>query len=41
MAKYIGIIENVRRKNEEIKNNAEIKKALLDAGLATGGEENE
>lgn len=36
----IGIIENVRRKNEEIKNNAEIKKALLDAGLATGGEEN-
>lgn len=37
----IGIIENVRRKNEEIKNNAEIKKALLDAGLATGGEENE
>lgn len=37
----IGIIENVRRKNEEIKNNAEIKKALLDAGLATGDEENE
>lgn len=37
----IGIIENVRRKNEEIKNNVEIKKALLDAGLADGGEENE
>ncbi|MEZ3497791.1 MAG: hypothetical protein K1V97_09500 [Lachnospiraceae bacterium] len=37
----IGIIENVRRKNEEIKNNAEIQKALLDAGLAVGGEENE
>lgn len=37
----IGIIENVRRKNEEIKNNAEIKKALIDAGLADGGEENE
>lgn len=37
----IGIIENVRRKNEEIKNNAEIQKALLDAGLADGGEENE
>ncbi len=37
----IGIIENVRRKNEEIKNNAEIQKALIDAGLATGGEENE
>lgn len=37
----IGIIENVRRKNEEIKNNAEIKKALLEAGLADGGEENE
>ena len=37
----IGIIENVRRKNEEIKNNAEIQKGLLDAGLAVGGEENE
>lgn len=37
----IGIIENVRRKNEEIKNNYEIQKALLDAGLADGGEENE
>lgn len=37
----IGIIENVRKKNEEIKNNAEIQKALLDAGLADGGEENE
>lgn len=37
----IGIIENVRRKNEEIKNNAEIQKALMDAGLVTGGEENE
>lgn len=37
----IGIIENVRRKNEEIKNNAEIQKALFDAGLVAGGEENE
>ena len=37
----IGIIENVKRKNEEIKNNAEIQKALIDAGLADGGEENE
>lgn len=37
----IGIIENVRRKNEEIKNNAEIQKALIDAGLVAGGEENE
>lgn len=37
----IGIIENVRRKNEEIKNNAEIQKALLDAGLADRGVENE
>lgn len=37
----IGIIENVRRKNEKIKNNAEIQKALLDAGLADGGKENE
>lgn len=37
----IGIIENVRRKNEEIKNNVEIKKALIDAGLATGGEKSE
>lgn len=37
----IGIIENVRRKNEEIKNNAEIQKALIDAGLVAEGEENE
>lgn len=37
----IGIIENVKRKNEEIKNNAEIQKALIAAGLADGGEENE
>lgn len=36
----IGILENVRRKDEEIKNNTEIKKALIDAGLATGDEEN-
>ena len=36
-----GIIENAKKKNEEIKNSAEIKKALLDAGLADGGEENE
>ncbi|MCI5739995.1 MAG: hypothetical protein SO445_02910 [Lachnospiraceae bacterium] len=36
-----GIIENVRKKNEEIKNNAEIRKALIDAGLVAGGEENE
>lgn len=34
----IGIIENVRKKNEEIKDNAEIQKALLAAGLADGGE---
>lgn len=37
----IGIIENVKRKNEEIKNNAEIQKALIDAGLADGGDEDE
>lgn len=36
-----GIIENVRKKQEEIKNNAEIKKALIDAGLVTRGENNE
>lgn len=36
-----GIIENVRRKNKELKNNAEIKKALIDAGFVLGGEENE
>ena len=36
-----GIIENVRRKNKELKNNAEIKKALIDAGFVSGGEENE
>lgn len=37
----IGIIENVRRKNEEIKNNTEIQKALIDAGLADRGDKNE
>lgn len=36
-----GIIENVRRKNKELKNNAEIKKALIDAGFVSEGEENE
>lgn len=36
-----GVIENVRRKNKELKNNAEIKKALIDAGFVSGGEENE
>lgn len=35
----VGIIENVRRKNKEIENNAEIKKALIDAGFVSGGEE--
>lgn len=37
----IGIIENVQKKNEEIKNNAEIQKALIDVGFVTGGEKNE
>lgn len=39
----VGIIENVKRKKEEIKNNAEIQKALNDIGFstATGGEANE
>ena len=27
--------------NKELKNNAEIKKALIDAGFVSGGEENE
>ena len=36
-----GIIENVKRKNKEIKNNAEIKKALIDAGFVSGGDKNE
>lgn len=36
-----GIIENVKRKNKEIKNNAEIKKALIDAGFVSGGEKND
>ena len=35
-----GIIENVKRKNKEIKNNAEIKKALIDAGFVSGGDKN-
>ena len=37
----IGIIENVRRKDEEIKNNNEIRKALNDIGLMEGEKEYE
>ena len=34
-----GIIENVKKKNEDIKNNAEIQKALNAIGFTNGGEE--
>lgn len=34
-----GIIENVKNKNQEIKNNAEIQKALNAIGFGRGGEE--
>lgn len=34
----VGIIENVKKKNEEIKNNIEIQKALNEIGFANGGE---
>jgi hypothetical protein len=37
----IGIIENVKKKNEEIKNNIEIQKALNAIGFADGGESDE
>lgn len=35
----VGIIENVKKKDEEIKNNIEIQKALNEIGFANGGEE--
>lgn len=35
----IGIIENVKKKEEEIKNNSEIRKALNDIGFVDGGED--
>lgn len=35
----VGIIENVKRKNEEIKNNIEIQTALNAIGFSGGGEE--
>lgn len=35
----VGIIENVKRKNEELKNNTEIQRALNEIGFNNGGEE--
>ncbi len=37
----VGIIENIRKKEEEIKNNTEIQKALNEMGFADGSEEDE
>lgn len=37
----VGVIENVKKKEEEIKNNAEIQKALNTIGFSNGGEEHE
>ena len=34
----VGIMDNVKRKEEEIKNNAEIKTALDAIGFSNGGE---
>lgn len=37
----VGIMDNVKKKEEEIKNNVEIQKALNAIGFSNGGEENE
>ena len=37
----VGIIDNVKKKEEEIKNNAELKKALDSIGFSYGGEQSE
>ena len=37
----VGILENIQKKEAEIKNNAEIKKALDAIGFSNGGEQNE
>lgn len=37
----VGVIENVKKKEEEIKNNAEIRKALDAIGFSNGGEQSE
>lgn len=37
----VGIMDNVKKKEEEIKNNAELKKALDEIGFSDGGEQNE
>ena len=36
-----GFIENVKKKEEEIKNNAELKRALDSIGFSNGGEQSE
>ena len=37
----VGVIENIEKKEEEIKSNAEIKTALAAIGFSDGGEQNE
>ena len=37
----VGILENIQKKETEIKNNAEIKKALDAIGFSDGGEQSE
>ena len=37
----VGIMDNVKKKEEEIKNNAELKKALGAIGFVNGGEQSE
>ena len=37
----VGILENIQKKEAEIKNNAEIQKALETIGFSDGGEHNE
>ena len=37
----VGIMDNVKKKEEEIKNNAELKKALDAIGFSNGGEQSE
>lgn len=34
----VGVIENVKKKEEEIRNNEEIRKALESIGFSDGGE---
>lgn len=36
-----GVIENIKKKDDEIKNNSEIRKALDAIGFSSGGDQNE